>query len=339
MSQVGHIPFYEENPHCKLALIFETRPSLVKHLSNVYGTNRIVQSYEALIERDDIDALVISAPRPSTGPLTLQALNHRKHVLAEKPMAHTIEQASRLVQAARENDVIYSVGYMKRFDPGVELAMQCFEDLIASKGLGPLLCARIYDFSKVYAHPVPQHVRPTESRVERFETWPTAPEWISDETRDLYTWFLNAGCHDINLLHLFFGAEIQLVSARLNPRGVVSAVFDWNGCPVGLDVAKVAAGRWIEGAEFQFEMGRLCFEIPTPMDQKAVTKVTLEKDDGSLLDLTPSANGTETWSFARQARGFVDALNGASVLRNSGDEGLVDLLTIEKIWKSAGANA
>src|SRR5262249_51979552 len=163
----------------------------------------IVSHHREILADRDIDAVVISAPRPATGPLTLEALQAGKHVLAEKPMAHSAEQAQRLVDAAAAHRLVYGVGFMKRYGPGVRAATDLFDAVLADGRLGRLLLPRFYDFSNAYAVAPPAHVRPKESRTARFETWPLYPAWLPQRYRGAFAWFLNAASHDVNLLRLF----------------------------------------------------------------------------------------------------------------------------------------
>ena len=331
MCQVGHLPFYRYDPRCGIACVAERRPSLVAALGAMVGEDRIVADHRTMLNMAEIDAVVISAPRAATGPLTLEALGAGKHVLAEKPMAHTAEQARRLVEVAEEKNLRYGVGYMKRFDPGIEAAVRTFEELKRNGRLGKLLLARFHDFSKSYAVAPPPHRRPEESRAERFDTWPLWPDWLPEAYRETYAWFLNAACHDVNLLHLFFPAARDVVGAHCLVDGSISAVIDADGVPVHLEIAKTAAGRWLEGGEFLFERGRLRFTVPSPMDMAGVTRGYIDDEAGGLADRPVETE--RGWSFARQARGFVDALTGSAPLRNPGSEGLRDLRLSEAIWR------
>jgi myo-inositol 2-dehydrogenase/D-chiro-inositol 1-dehydrogenase len=79
-----------------------------------------------------IAAVVIVGPRPSMGPLALDALRAGKHVIMEKPMAHTAAQAAELVAAADAADVMLAVGFMKRHDRGIVAAQRLFAELQTS---------------------------------------------------------------------------------------------------------------------------------------------------------------------------------------------------------------
>jgi predicted dehydrogenase len=173
VNQIGHLPFYLTDKRCEVVCVAESRPSLIAALRGQLGADRVVEDYRAMLADPRVQAVVISVPRATTGPLTLEALEAGKHVMAEKPMAHSAEQARRLVDAARSRGLTYMVGYMKRYDPGIRAAKALFDEVMAEGRLGRLLLARFYDFSNAYAVAPPPHVRPNESRVQRFETWPT----------------------------------------------------------------------------------------------------------------------------------------------------------------------
>ena len=71
----------------------------------------------ALIARPDIDAVFVATPEPAHAPLVAAALQAGKHVLCEKPMAHTLEAADAMIAAARDSGSLLCIGHVSRFDP------------------------------------------------------------------------------------------------------------------------------------------------------------------------------------------------------------------------------
>lgn len=61
-----------------------------------------VTHYAELLERTDVDAVVILTPMPAHGPMAAAALQAGKHVLVEKPMAQSLEEARALVAMAKQ---------------------------------------------------------------------------------------------------------------------------------------------------------------------------------------------------------------------------------------------
>ncbi|MDO8878578.1 MAG: Gfo/Idh/MocA family oxidoreductase [Pseudolabrys sp.] len=332
ISQVAHLPFYLQNRSCEMVAVAEARPSLSAVLSKQLGAERVVPDYRTLLADPSIAAVVICAPRPATGPLTLEALEAGKHVLTEKPMAHSVAQAQRLVDAAAARSLIYAVGFMKRYDAGVQAAKTLFDRVLRDGRLGRLLLVRVFDFSNAYAMAPPPHHRPAESRSERFATWDLFPDWLPEPLRNDFAWFANAGSHDVNLLRYFCAGEMTVSGAERMANGSLTALLRWGEVPAALEVSKTTAGRWLEGAEFLFERGRITVNIPSPMAVDAVAEVVLDDLAAGLAgQIVPGDNG---WCFARQADGFVDALTGGAPPLTTGAEGLADLALTERIWRT-----
>jgi UDP-N-acetylglucosamine 3-dehydrogenase len=73
----------------------------------------------AMIAETDLDGVVIAAPTNAHLALALAAIDRGIAVLVEKPLAGTVEEALRIVQAARVCGVPVQVGHVERFNPAV----------------------------------------------------------------------------------------------------------------------------------------------------------------------------------------------------------------------------
>lgn len=72
----------------------------------------------ALIQHDGIDAVVIASPDETHAGLVMDCLRHEKPVLCEKPLATSVEDARRIVDAEVEaGSKLVQVGFMRRYDP------------------------------------------------------------------------------------------------------------------------------------------------------------------------------------------------------------------------------
>ena len=331
MSQVGHLPFYLMDTRCEVVAVAESRPSLRAALAARHAGLRVVRDHWAIIEDPTITAVVVSAPRPAMAPLTLDVLRAGKHAMMEKPMAHTAAQARRLVDAAQAANVTLAVGFMKRYDRGVQAARAAFDNLIETQRLGRLLFARFYNFARVYAVSPPPHQRPAESRSERFAEWPLWPEWLPAAQREAYAWFVNSASHDLNLLHFFFPDSVDVVSATSRFGDAVVGTMAVGEVPIVLEIVKSAPGLWLEGAEFLFEKGCLTMRIPSPMATDLHAQVTLHEHADAPREIAIA--GPQGWCFARQATGFVDVLTGVAQPMTSGEQGLRDLELCESLWR------
>jgi len=73
------------------------------------------KSVDLLLSRDDIDAVFINTPHSSHAEYTVLAAESGKHVYVEKPMATTVEDCDRMINACRRAGVKLMVGYTQRY--------------------------------------------------------------------------------------------------------------------------------------------------------------------------------------------------------------------------------
>jgi predicted dehydrogenase len=124
-----------------------TQVSGVK-LIGMAGTNRVaahaaaerfgvpdIQDVDKLLARDDVDLVYIATPPFLHAPQGLAALKAGKHVICEKPLAMTLEQAEAMIKVASERDLLLTVNLMQRYNP----IFDAVKHLIESRILGELL--------------------------------------------------------------------------------------------------------------------------------------------------------------------------------------------------------
>ena len=72
------------------------------------------ETHERLVADDDVDAVIVTTPNRFHEPITVDALEAGCDVLVEKPLAHSLESAERIVQTAASADGICMVGFHNR---------------------------------------------------------------------------------------------------------------------------------------------------------------------------------------------------------------------------------
>jgi len=244
-------------------------------------------------------------------------------------MAHTIEQATRLVEAATCRDRRFAVGYMKRHDAGAQKAKEILDGLRRSGELGRILLVRVYCYGGEFKCAASDFVMTGEARPDGLSTWPSAPDWVPAELVSDYAAFLNVFVHDLNILRYLTNCEPQVRAVDLTrPNGRV-VTFDLGECFAILEMAEIAFTDWQEGVEILFEKGRLTLEFPSPMLRDVPARVRLtragERQD-TLVPLPPS------WAFRRQAEAFVSDITARREPLASGRDSVGDLRLAEAIW-------
>ena len=92
-----------------------------------HGVDRSYGSYEALVGDPEVDVVYIATPHSEHLAHALLAIAAGKHVLIEKPMAMTADQARRIVAAAREAGVFAMEAMWTRYLPQTDIARQLLE--------------------------------------------------------------------------------------------------------------------------------------------------------------------------------------------------------------------
>ncbi|NHW49101.1 Gfo/Idh/MocA family oxidoreductase [Paenarthrobacter sp. MSM-2-10-13] len=103
----------------------------VRAAASKYGWASIETDWRRLIERDDIDLIDICTPGNTHAEIAIAALEAGKHVLCEKPLANSVEEAEKMTQVARaaaERGVLSMCGFSYRRTPALALAKRMVDD-------------------------------------------------------------------------------------------------------------------------------------------------------------------------------------------------------------------
>jgi inositol 2-dehydrogenase len=104
-------------PEAKLVAVADPDLEAARRLAADLEIEDSYASIEDLVERKDIDAVVIASPSKFHLPGVQAAAAAGKHVLCEKPLALTIDGVDAAIAAARSAKVLLQVGFMRRYDP------------------------------------------------------------------------------------------------------------------------------------------------------------------------------------------------------------------------------
>ncbi|MFP3913658.1 MAG: Gfo/Idh/MocA family protein [Actinomycetota bacterium] len=107
----------------------EVNEERLAEVAEATGADRTTTDWEELVGDPDIDALMISAtPETLHHPMAKAALAAGKHVLLEKPIATTLEEADELIEIAEGNQLKFTVGYSQRFNSKQALVKRSLAD-------------------------------------------------------------------------------------------------------------------------------------------------------------------------------------------------------------------
>jgi len=131
-GRVFHAPFLEANPNFELTAIVERTKQLSR---DAYPNSRIVQSFEELLEIEEIELVVVNTPDDTHYSFTKKAIQAGKHVVVEKPFTTSTAKGYELIEMAKEKGVSLSVFQNRRWDTDFLTVKKVLE----SKNLGRLV--------------------------------------------------------------------------------------------------------------------------------------------------------------------------------------------------------
>jgi predicted dehydrogenase len=111
-----HARVYASLPEAVLVGVVDTCPGRAEEVAGPFGTKAFPHHTDLI---GKVDAVSIATPTTTHAEIGAQFLKEGIHVLVEKPIAHTLEDADRLIRAAQENNRVLQVGHLERFNPAV----------------------------------------------------------------------------------------------------------------------------------------------------------------------------------------------------------------------------
>lgn len=128
----NHLPGLALCEDTRVVALCDNNPATLEKASRDTGINVTSTNYEAIVKRDDVQAVIIATPNFSHAPIAHAAIKAGKHVLCEKPIAMTYEEAKGMADAADAAGVRHMTAFTYRFVP----AMRYLNHLVQKGDLG-----------------------------------------------------------------------------------------------------------------------------------------------------------------------------------------------------------
>ncbi len=242
--------FFDLPMRPEMTVIAGRSPEGVRAAAAKLGWQAVESDWRALIARDDVDLVDVVTPGDSHAEIAIGALEAGKHVLCEKPLANSVDEAEAMVAAAEKaaaHGVRAMVGFTYRRVPALTLARQ-----LVSEG-------RIGDVRQV--------------RAQYLQDWIADPEaplsWRLDRARAGSGALGDIGAHIVDLVQFVTGERITGVSGLLetfvSERPVAAGFSGLSGTagatrgPVTVDDAALFLARLSGGAVATFEATRFAW--------------------------------------------------------------------------------
>ncbi len=116
-----HLDGLANIPDAEVTVVSGTKAEATQAVADQYGVPNAVVGYEAVLERDDVDAVILATPTGLHAAQTQAALAAGKHVQVEIPLADSLVDAEATLLAAEASDLVAMVGHTRRFNPSHQL--------------------------------------------------------------------------------------------------------------------------------------------------------------------------------------------------------------------------
>jgi UDP-N-acetylglucosamine 3-dehydrogenase len=320
IAQHRHLPEYKMNEQVELVAVCDIDEERANSIARQYGT-KAYTNYEELLASGTVEAVSVCTPNYLHAPISVAALNSGVHVLCEKPMATSEEEAKAMIEAAKVNEKKLMIGHNQRFVASHQKARQ----LIESGDIG-----KIYSFRTAFGHGGPQ-------------------QWSVDGTN---SWFFkkdeafigamgDLGVHKTDMLRYILGEEIVEVGAFVESNAKDYSNVDDNAvCVLKTEsgiIGTLAASWAYNGKEDNStivygEKGILRLE-DDPTYSLVAQYATGEVVDYELGKIQSNDEGGQSNSHVIEQ--FVDAIIEDKASPVPGEEGLKSLAVILAALKSS----
>jgi 1,5-anhydro-D-fructose reductase (1,5-anhydro-D-mannitol-forming) len=181
--------------------VFSTSPERGERFARETGLGRSYASLDELLADDEVDAVYISTTNDLHAPQTIAAARAGRHVLSEKPLATSLEDARRMREACAEAGVVFGVNHHLRGGATI----RAMRDTIARGEIGDVVAARVF-----HANLLPEDMR----------------TWRLDRPQAGAGAVLDLTVHDVDTIRFLLADEVAEVTAVTANQGMAGAAVE-----------------------------------------------------------------------------------------------------------------
>lgn len=207
IAKYRHLPEYAANKKVELVAVCDINEARADEFSSEYNA-KAFYDYKSMLAEADIDAVSVCTPNYLHATITIAALNAGKHVLCEKPMATSFDEAKAMISAAEKSGKKLMIAHNQRFATSHAKARK----LIENGEIG-----KIYSFRTAFGHPGP-------------EGWSAdgKESWFFKKEEAFIGAMGDLGVHKTDLLRFLLGEEIVEVGAFVESGAKENSTVDDN---------------------------------------------------------------------------------------------------------------
>jgi len=312
VAQLVHLPNLAKIKYAEIISVSDIKASRLNAVADKIKVKERYKDYKELLDKSDVDAVIIATPTSSHKQIAIDSLNAKKDVLVEKPISINYSEAKAMVDAAKKNKKKLMVGMNLRFRPD----MMLLRSMIDSGEIGELF------YSKAL------WIR----RQSSTEKWFTKREEagggvildLGVSLLDLSLWLLDnpkvKSVQTHNYFHSTKNLEDTSISfLRCNDSKIINIETSWS-LPVAEDLFRLRA------------FGSKGSINSTPFH-------VYKKVNNQFIDLRPSIKETPSQlfkkSYLNELKSFLGAVRELNPVLSSGEAAAERIKIIEAMYSSA----
>ena len=171
---IRHMKAYAENPEYELMAVCDPKEEVLQRIRKEFPGVRTMTDYHEILRMKEVDVVSIASPDYYHAEQSIAVMEAGKHVLCEKPMTLSLDEAKAIVDAVRRTKQTFLIAHPTRYTPGFCLA----REMIQSGEIGDLFLVE-----SEYEH--------------NYDEAKGVDSWRMDARRDP---LLGGGCHAVDLI-------------------------------------------------------------------------------------------------------------------------------------------
>ncbi|GIP15747.1 Gfo/Idh/MocA family oxidoreductase [Paenibacillus montaniterrae] len=312
-----HIPEYAENSNVELVAFVDPVIERAQQYANEHG-GQAFADYKEMLAAVKPDAVSVCTPNYLHAEQTIESAKAGAHVLVEKPMAVTDEEAAAMIEAAKANNVKLMVGHNQRFMPPHQKAKEILQTGVMGK---------VLTFRTSFGHPGP-------------DAWSIdgADSWFFRKEEAIMGAMGDLGVHKSDLIRWLLDDEVSEVAAFVGTLDKKDTESDDNASCIlrmqsGAIGTLVASWTYYKGEDNSTVLW--CENGVMRIGTDPVDQVIVELRDGTINKYQTgeiSTNEKQLSSFVVEK--FVDSIINDTEPAVTGEEGRASLKVILDAFES-----
>jgi predicted dehydrogenase len=324
ISQFAHFEACRKARNAELYAICDVAKDLLAKMAAVHEPRITYRDFDQMLADPQVEAVIIGVADHFHVPLCRKAIQAGKHVLVEKPLGVNIEECEALRGSLRGSKLIFQVGNMKRFDPGIAFARRFIRG-----EMGQILALKAWYCDSTYRYMMTDNLQPIPVVSENAKR----PDGNSKTDKRRY-FLLTHGSHLLDTA-CYLGGAITSLRARLVEKFGAYCWFvetDFASGSLGhLDLTVAVRMDWHEGFQVYGEHGSVIGKTHSPWFFKSSDVECFSVKDGQYH----RPLGADAHAFKLQVEGFADSiLHGAPQQGADIDDGIAGMRALVAIARS-----